>query len=140
MSQNQLNKPQGDSMKEIIRTADAPAAVGPYSQAVKSTCVSMIFCSGQIALDPKSGGIVGKTSAQQAEQVLKNLKAVLAAAGAELRSVVKTTVYLANMDDFAAVNEVYARFFTSDLPARVAVEVSRLPKDVKVEIDAIAVV
>ena len=92
-------------MKEIIRTADAPAAVGPYSQAVKSTCVSMIFCSGQIALDPKSGEIVGETTAQQAEQVLKNLKAVLAAAGAEMRNVIRTTVYLANMDDFAIAHD-----------------------------------
>lgn len=100
----------------------------------------MIFCSGQIPLDPKRGNIVGSGAAEQADQVLKNLKAVLEAAGASLKDVVKTTVYLANMDDFAAVNEVYAQYFTSDLPARAAIEVGRLPKDVKVEIDAIAVV
>jgi len=127
-------------MKEIIKTLEAPAAVGPYSQAIKVTCGKMIFCSGQIPLDPKSGQIVGKTAPEQAEQVIKNLKAVLAVAGAQLSDVVKTTVYLTSMDDFAAVNGVYARHFTTDLPARAAIEVGRLPKDAKVEIEAIAVV
>ena len=127
-------------MKEIIKTSEAPAAVGPYSQAIKVTCGTMIFCSGQIPLDPKSGQIMGKTAPEQAEQVIKNLKAVLAAAGARLSNVVKTTVYLTSMDDFAAVNEVYAGHFMTDLPARAAIEVCRLPKDVKVEIDAIAII
>ena len=126
-------------MKEVIRATEAPVAIGPYSQAVKTTCVSMIFCSGQVALDPRSGEMVGSTAAEQAEQVLKNLKAVLAAAGAEFRNVVKTTVFLADMDDFAAVNEVYARHFTTDFPARATVQVGRLPVDAKVEIEAVAV-
>ena len=127
-------------MKEIIQTSDAPAAVGPYSQAIKAQCGTMIFCSGQLPLDPKDGSIIGKTAAEQAEQSLKNLTAVLKAAGADLTKVVKTNVYLADMNDFVAVNEVYARHFTTDLPARAAVEVSRLPKDVRVEIEAIAVI
>ncbi|HDL04442.1 MAG TPA: RidA family protein [candidate division Zixibacteria bacterium] len=127
-------------MKEIINTENAPAAVGPYSQAVKVKCANMLFCSGQIPLDPKSGKIIGKTAPEQAEQVIANLKAVLTAAGADLTNVVKTTVFLVDMNDFAAVNEVYAKHFTGDLPARAAIEVSRLPKDVRVEIQAIAVI
>lgn len=127
-------------MRQTIQTPDAPAAVGPYSQAVKVSCANMIFCSGQIPLDPHSGKIIGNTAAEQADRALKNLTAVLAAAGAELKQVVKTTVYLTSMSDFAMVNEVYAKYFTMDLPARAAVEVGRLPKDVKVEIEAIAVV
>ncbi len=127
-------------MKEIIKTSEAPAAVGPYSQAVKITCGQLLFCSGQIPLDPKSGRIVGDTAPEQAEQVLKNLMAVLKAAGAGMKDVVKATVYLANMDDFAAVNEVYAKYFTTELPARAAVQVARLPKDVLVEIEAIAAI
>ncbi|RKX26592.1 MAG: regulator, partial [Candidatus Zixiibacteriota bacterium] len=101
---------------------------------------NMLFCSGQIPLDPKSGKIIGKTAPEQAEQVIANLKAVLTAAGADLTNVVKTTVFLVDMNDFAAVNEVYAKHFTGDLPARAAIEVSRLPKDVRVEIQAIAVI
>jgi 2-iminobutanoate/2-iminopropanoate deaminase len=127
-------------MKETVTTSSAPAAVGPYSQAIKVDCGRLIFCSGQIALDPDSGKIIGTTAAEQAEQVLKNLQAVLYAAGAELKNVVKTTVYMVNIGDFSAVNDVYARYFTTDLPARAAVEVGRLPKDVKVEIEAIAVI
>ncbi|MEW5922884.1 MAG: RidA family protein [Candidatus Zixiibacteriota bacterium] len=127
-------------MKEIIKTDKAPAAVGPYSQAIKVKAGHLIFCSGQIPLDPKTGNIVGETAPEQAEQVIKNLKAVLAAAGADLTNVVKTNVYLTSMDDFATVNEVYARHFTTQLPARAAVEVGRLPKGVKVEIEAVAVV
>jgi len=127
-------------MKEIINTENAPAAVGPYSQAVKAQGGAMIFCSGQIPLDPKTGEIVGETAPEQAEQVIANLKAVLAEAGADLTKVVKTTVYLVDMNDFAAVNEVYAKHFTTDLPARAAIEISRLPKDVRVEIEAIAVI
>ena len=127
-------------MKEIISTKEAPAAVGPYSQAVKVSCGTMIFCSGQIPLDPNSGKIVGATAPEQFEQCLKNLQAVLKAAGAELKHVVKTTVFLTSMGDFVPVNEVYAKYFTLDLPARAAVEVSRLPKDVKVEIEAVAMI
>ena len=127
-------------MKEIIKTDQAPAAVGPYSQAVKVKAGNFIFCSGQIPLDPKTGNIVGNTAPEQAEQVIANLKAVLAAAGAKLTDVVKTNVYLTSMDDFATVNEVYARHFTTQLPARAAVEVGRLPKGVKVEIEAVAVI
>jgi len=127
-------------MKEIIQTNEAPAAVGPYSQAVKIDCGKLIFCSGQIPMDPKSGEIVGDTATEQAEQVLKNLKAVLSAAGAGMENVLKATVFLTNMDDFVAVNEVYAKYFTTDLPARAAVQVARLPKEVKVEIEAIAAI
>jgi len=127
-------------MKEIISTDKAPAAVGPYSQAVKVSCGTMIFCSGQIPLDPESGKIVGATAPEQFEQCLKNLQAVLIAAGADLKNVVKTTVFLTSMGDFVPVNEVYAKYFTLELPARAAVEVSRLPKDVKVEIEAVAMI
>ena len=127
-------------MKEIISTDKAPKAVGPYSQAIKVTAGTMIFCSGQIPLDPESGKIIGTTAADQAEQVLKNLSVVLHEAGADLKHVVKANVYLTSMSDFQAVNEVYARYFTIELPARAAVEVSRLPKDVKVEIEAIAII
>ena len=127
-------------MKEVISTNSAPAAVGPYSQAIKVTPGTMIFCSGQIPLDPKTGEIVGQTAPEQAEQAIANLKAVLVAGGADLTNVVKTTVFLADMNDFVAVNEVYAEHFTGELPARAAFEVSRLPKDVKVEIQAIAVI
>ncbi len=127
-------------MKEIISTDKAPAAVGPYSQAVKVSCGTMIFCSGQIPLDPESGKIIGATAPEQFEQCLKNLQAVLTEAGADLKNVVKTTVFLTSMGDFVPVNEVYAKYFTLELPARAAVEVSRLPKDVKVEIEAIAMI
>jgi 2-iminobutanoate/2-iminopropanoate deaminase len=127
-------------MKELINTDNAPAAVGPYSQAVKVPAGQMIFCSGQIPLDPETGKIVGTAAVDQADQVLKNLTAVLHAAGAELKNVVKANIYLTSMADFQAVNEVYARYFTLELPARACVEVARLPKDVKVEIEAIAVV
>jgi 2-iminobutanoate/2-iminopropanoate deaminase len=127
-------------MKQIIQTDTAPVAVGPYSQAVKVTCGTMIFCSGQIALDPKSGQLAGDNVAGQAEQVLKNIQAVLKAAGAEMKNVVKTTIYLTDMNDFAAVNETYGRFFTSEMPARAAVQVGRLPKEARIMIEAVAVV
>jgi 2-iminobutanoate/2-iminopropanoate deaminase len=127
-------------VKEVIKTSGAPAAIGPYSQAIKIPCGTMIFCSGQIPLDPKEGKIIGITAAEQAEQVLKNIQAILLAAGAEMKHVVKTTIYLTSMNDFAAVNEVYGKYFTFDMPARATVEVPRLPKDVKVEIEAIAMV
>lgn len=129
-------------MKDIIQTNDAPAAVGPYSQGIKVSLPgggSMLFCSGQIPLDPESGKIVGNTAAEQADQCLKNLQAVLLAGGAELKDAVKVNVYLTSMSDFVSVNEVYAKYFTTLLPARAAVEVGRLPKDVKVEIEAVAI-
>ncbi|MFH1373673.1 MAG: RidA family protein [bacterium] len=124
-------------MKEIIKTDGAPAAIGPYSQAVR--CGNMLFCSGQIPLDPKTGETVGITAAEQARQVLDNLSAVIRQAGGSMANVVKTTLFLADMDDFAAVNEVYGSYFDQEPPARSTVEVARLPKDVKVKIDAIAV-
>jgi 2-iminobutanoate/2-iminopropanoate deaminase len=123
-------------MREVIATGDAPQAIGPYSQAIKAG--KMVFCSGQIALDPASGTIVGSDVAQQTERVLRNLAAVLAAAGSGLDRVVKTTVFLKNMGDFAAMNEVYGRYFKTAPPARSTVEAARLPKDVLVEIDVIA--
>ncbi len=126
-------------MKEIIQTDQAPEAIGPYSQAIKVSGQIMIFCSMQIALDPDGSRLIGATSAEQAEQCLKNLQAVLSASGAELKHVVKTIVYLTNMGDFVAINETYGRYFTMDKPARGAVEVARLPKDAKVGIEAIAV-
>lgn len=121
----------------VVVSPNAPAAVGPYSQAIKVG--NLIFCSGQIPLDPASGQVVGTDVATQTDQVLKNLRAVLEVANSGLFQVVKTTVYLKNMGDFAAMNEVYARYFSMDPPARATVEVARLPKDVLVEIDCIAV-
>jgi 2-iminobutanoate/2-iminopropanoate deaminase len=119
-----------------ISTEAAPAAIGPYSQAVRMG--KWIFCSGQIPLDPASGELVGETAAEQAQRVLANLAAVLDAAGAGFDRVVKTTIYLKDLGDFAVVNEVYANAFGDHRPARATVEVSRLPKDVLVEIDAVA--
>ncbi len=127
-------------MREFIQTKDAPAAIGPYSQAVKSEIGKMIFCSGQISLDPESGKIVGQMTIEQADQCLKNIQAILLEAGAELKDVIKVTIYLTNMSDFQGVNDVYAKYFTTFLPARAVVEVARLPKDVKIMIDATAVV
>ena len=121
-----------------ISTDKAPAAIGPYSQAIKNG--SMIFCSGQIALDPKTMSITGANAAEQTTQIFKNIAAVLDASGARLDQVVKTTVFLKNMGDFAAMNEVYAKSFGSHKPARATVEVARLPKDALVEIECIAVI
>ena len=123
-------------MKEIISTENAPGAIGPYSQAVKTG--NLIFCSGQIPLDPQTGEFVAGGVAEQSEQVLRNLSAVLEAAGSSLERVVKTTVFLADMDDFGAMNEVYGRFFTGNPPARATVQAARLPRDARVEIEAIA--
>lgn len=123
-------------MKKIILTPQAPQAIGPYSQAV--TAGGFIFCSGQLPLDPNTMQVTGGTAAEQSEQVLKNLAEVLKAANSGLEQVVKTTIYLKNMEDFAEVNRVYASFFPADPPARATVEVARLPKDVLVEIDCIA--
>ncbi len=125
--------------REPIATEDAPAAIGPYSQAIRAG--GLLFCSGQIALDPASGELVGEGDVRaQTERVLKNLEAVLNAGGASFATVVKTTIFLADMDDFAVVNEVYGGVFGDAPPARATVEVSRLPKNVLVEVDAIAVV
>jgi 2-iminobutanoate/2-iminopropanoate deaminase len=121
---------------ENVHSAAAPAAIGPYSQAVKLG--NLVFCSGQIALDPKSGQLVGTTAAQQAEQVMANLGAVLAAAGSGFDKVVRTTIFLASMSDFAAVNEVYGKRFPTHKPARATVAVKELPKGGLVEIDCIA--
>jgi 2-iminobutanoate/2-iminopropanoate deaminase len=129
---------KGVGMREVIGTDKAPAAIGPYSQAIKVQCGTLLFCSGQIPLDPKTGTIVGTTAGEQCRQVMENLKAVLAAAGGDFSQVVKTTIFLADMNDFAAVNEMYAKYLIGDPPARATVQVSRLPKDVKVEIDAVA--
>lgn len=124
-------------MKEIISTENAPGAIGPYSQAVKVG--NLVFCSGQIPIDPATGEFVSDEVAEQTEQVIKNLSAVLEAAGTTLNNVVKTTVFLADMNDFAAMNEVYARHFT-EKPARATVQAARLPKDARVEIEVIAFV
>ncbi len=124
--------------KSVIQTEHAPAPVGPYSQAIAVTG-QLLFVAGQIPLSPQSGDLVGDDVAQQTEQALRNLEAVVQAAGATLGDVVKTTVFLADMNDFAAMNSVYAKFFDAPMPpARACVEVSRLPKDVLVEIDCIA--
>lgn len=125
-------------MNKIIATKSAPAAIGPYSQAVVSN--GLVFLSGQIPLDPATGQVIEGGIAEQTARVLENLKAVLEASGASLGSVVKTTVYLKDMGEFAAMNEVYGRYFAENAPARATVEVARLPKDVRVEIDCIAAV
>jgi len=125
------------STKKVIATTEAPAAIGPYSQGIAATGTA-VFVSGQIPIDPRTGSVVSGTIEAQARQSLTNLKAVLAEAGAGLKDVVKTTVFLADMNDFAAMNAVYTEFFTENCPARSAVQVVRLPKDVKVEVEAIA--
>jgi len=125
-------------MKEIISTENAPGAIGPYSQAIKTG--GFVFCSGQIPIDPATGEFVSDAVAEQTEQVLRNLTAVLEAAGTGLGNVVKTTVFLADMNDFVAMNEVYSRFFSENKPARATVQAARLPRDARVEIECIAVV
>jgi 2-iminobutanoate/2-iminopropanoate deaminase len=125
-------------MREIVSTDKAPGAIGPYSQAIKTG--GMIFCSGQIPIDPVTGEFVSNDVAEQTEQVLKNLSAVLEAGGTDLGNVVKTTVFLSDMSDFAAMNEVYGRYFSENKPARATVQAARLPRDAKVEIECIAVV
>jgi 2-iminobutanoate/2-iminopropanoate deaminase len=124
-------------VKEIITTENAPGAIGPYSQAIKAG--GMVFCSGQIPTDPATGQFVSDSVSEQTEQVLKNLSEVLSAAGVSLNDVVKTTVFLADMNDFAEMNEVYGRFFNENKPARATVEAARLPRDARVEIECIAV-
>ena len=123
-------------MAQPIATADAPAAIGPYSQAVRAG--GLVFVSGQIPLDPTTGQLVAGDVSAQADRVMKNLAAILAAAGLGFGDVVRTTIYLADMGHFAAVNEVYARFFHAPYPARVTVQVAALPRAALVEIDAVA--
>ena len=125
-----------NTQKEVILTANAPQPIGPYSQAIKAG--NLVFCSGQIPLDPNSGNIVGSDVETQTRQVLANLVEVLKAAGASPESVIKTTIFLKNMGDFPKVNEIYATVFKGKTPARSTIEVARLPKDVLVEIEAIA--
>jgi 2-iminobutanoate/2-iminopropanoate deaminase len=125
-------------MKEIISTDNAPSAIGPYSQAVKTG--NLVFVSGQIPFDPATGEFVSQEVAEQTEQVLKNLSAVLEAAGSSLNNVVKTTVFLADMNDFAAMNDIYAKYFSENKPARATVQAARLPRDARVEIEAIGLI
>ena len=128
-------------MRKNISTEDAPKAIGPYAQAVVASAGTLVFCSGQIPLDPKTGEMVGAGDVRlQTERVLENLGAVLAAAGASFASVVKTTIYLADLQDFGNVNEIYARTFGQVLPARATVQAAGLPRGALVEIDAIATV
>ena len=124
-------------LKEIISTENAPKAIGPYSQAVRWN--GLVFLSGQIPLDPATTQMVSGGVTEQTERVLENLKAVLEASGSSLSQVVKTTVFLKDMGEFAAMNEVYARYFSENPPARSTVEAARLPRDVRVEIDCIAI-
>jgi 2-iminobutanoate/2-iminopropanoate deaminase len=122
-------------MPQPVSTQAAPAAIGPYSQAIRAG--DFLFVSGQIPLDPATGALVDGDVRAQTRRVLENLSAIVAAGGASLERVVKTTVYLVDMNDFPAMNEVYATFFSAPAPARATVQVGRLPKDVRVEIDAI---
>jgi 2-iminobutanoate/2-iminopropanoate deaminase len=123
-------------MKDVITTDRGPKPIGPYSQAIKSN--GFVYLSGQVALEPKSGELIGGDIRQQTERVFENIKGILEAAGSNLHHVIKATVFLKDMNDFPAMNEVYARYFTSAPPARSTVQVSRLPKDALVEIEVIA--
>ena len=125
-------------MREIVQTDRAPQAIGPYSQAVRAG--NLVFASGQIPTDPATGEFVAGGIGEQTEQILRNLSAVLEAAGTSLNQVVKTTVFLAEMSDFAAMNDVYARFFSQEPPARSTVAAAGLPRNARVEIDAIALI
>lgn len=123
-------------MKKTINTANAPAAIGPYSQAIEVN--GMLFTSGQLPVDPQNGQVPSGISAQ-AEQVMKNMKNLLEAAGSSMEQVIKTTVFIKDMEDFGKINEIYAAYFQGDCPARSCVEVARLPKDVLIEMEAVAV-
>ncbi|MFQ6082004.1 MAG: RidA family protein [Candidatus Aminicenantia bacterium] len=125
-------------MKKEVKTDQAPKAIGPYSQAILAN--GFLFVSGQIAIDPASGQLNQGPIEQQTEQVLKNLKAILEAAGSSMDKVVKTTVYLKDINDYPKMNEIYGKYFQPPYPARAAIQVARLPKDVRVEIEAIALV
>ncbi len=123
-------------MKQVIATDQGPKAIGPYSQAIKAN--GFVFVSGQVAIDPTTQQVITGDVAAQTDRVLKNLAAILNAAGSGLEKVVRSTVFLKNMSEFTAMNEIYGKYFTSEPPARATVEVARLPKDVLVEIDVIA--
>lgn len=122
--------------KQAVQTTKAPGAIGPYSQAIRAG--NLLFVSGQIPLDPASGDLIRSGIADETKKVLENLRAILEAAGGSLNDIVKTTIFLKDMNQFATVNEVYGSFFSQPFPARATVEVSRLPKDVNVEIEAVA--
>jgi len=124
-------------MRQLVMAPDAPKAMGAYSPAIKAG--NLLFISGQIPVDPTTGSLIDGDIAAQADQVMRNLTALLRAAGASFTNVVRTTVYLADMNDFAAMNEVYSKYIVDPPPARATVQVARLPRDVKIEIDAIAV-
>jgi 2-iminobutanoate/2-iminopropanoate deaminase len=136
LAEDRKHKSSGGIVKEIIASDGAPKAIGPYSQAVRAN--GFVFVSGQIALDPKTQQLVSGGIAEQTERVLENLKAILQTSGSSLTHVVRATVFLADMNEFAAMNEVYGRYFSTQPPARSTVQVSRLPRDVRVEIDVIA--
>jgi 2-iminobutanoate/2-iminopropanoate deaminase len=123
-------------MRQAVFSESAPAAIGPYSQAIRAG--SLLFLSGQIPLDPRTGALVGGDIAAQTHQVFANLKGILEAGGATFDDVVRTTIYLADMNDFAVVNEIYGSYFSSPAPARATVQAARLPKDARVEIDLVA--
>jgi 2-iminobutanoate/2-iminopropanoate deaminase len=125
-------------MRDVVLTERGPKPIGPYSQAVRAN--GFLFLSGQVALDPKTGELTRPSIAEQTERVMENVKGIVEAAGSKMAHVVKTTVFLKNMNDFAAMNEVYARYFTAAPPARSTVEVARLPKDALVEIEVVAVI
>jgi 2-iminobutanoate/2-iminopropanoate deaminase len=122
--------------KEIIKTQKAPLAIGPYSQAIRAE--NLLFLSGQISINPETNEFIDGDIEIQTEQVLKNIKAILEAGGSSLEDVVKVTIYLRNMEDFALVNKIYSKYFKKSLPARACIEVSKLPKDAKIEIETIA--
>jgi 2-iminobutanoate/2-iminopropanoate deaminase len=125
-------------MKEVVSTAKAPGAIGPYSQAVKVTASEMLFCSGQLPFDPESGKVVTGSAEEQTRRVMENLKAIIEASGFTMNDVVKTTIYLVDLSTFNGVNAVYESYFSGNFPARATVQVAALPRGVAVEIDAIA--
>lgn len=126
-------------MRETIKTSNAPAAIGPYSQAIKTVAGKMVFTAGQIPLDPATGRLIEGDIAKQTRRVMENVKAILAASGATLENVVKTTVFMVDLGEFAAMNEVYGEFFPANPPARSTVEVKALPRGARVEIETMAV-
>lgn len=127
-------------MREVIKTSSAPAAIGPYSQGIRVSAGKMLFTAGQVPLDPATGQMVAGDIKAQTRRVLENVKAILHAAGASFENVVKTTVFMTDLNEFAAMNEVYAEFFSTNPPARSTVEVRALPKGCKVEIETMAII
>lgn len=127
-------------MREVIKTSSAPAAIGPYSQGIRVSAGKMLFTAGQVPLDPATGQMVAGDIKVQTRRVLENVKAILHAAGASFEHVVKTTVFMTDLNEFAAMNEVYAEFFPTNPPARSTVEVRALPKGAKVEIETMAII